>query len=1676
MKKIFCLLIFSCMIQLSWSQIDEAYYEVTVKGFINVPGICNVPRGIEKITVFYDNGSEDVILDVLVNNDTWEAKQKFTNKEIDKIEVVALANSGFPNCFDTRLEDEILVNSSTCYYEKREEYDGRNFGSYEVFVKPVITLRPRIPNNIGSNEFLEIGPLAGGVDNSVYTWEYALDNGPFNAFPNTYQNRSVLQIKGSDIPGVSPSFNGKKIDVRVNTGCSQSQYSNPIRYEYRVSAPLFTIIGATRPTCYNTKDATVTIRFERDLVSGETVSGQVKDLDIIEDVVNGVNQYKTIKNINSVGISASRTLVVDQLPAGNLRFIFGSSIGGIPLFSDGNDYIKDRRIDPRTPVRFVGSPAIRITDVFCKGGSDGRLSFTATGGIGGYKYFIRKVGDSWPTVGTPFSSGNTHTERGLSEGTYQIRIQDQNNCFAEYQSGANIGDEIVLNARVEEPLTALQVEIDKDASLNPTGFFMNNGKIVAKVSGGTIKPDNTYNYVWKNAADVTLTTIDRQFVSGQGFFITLRDVPQGEYYLTVEDANFSSAETGNEDNCTVVDVFHELIAPPRLEVTFEESKSISCNNTNTNSDPFSDGELIAHAKGGVELGPLDNGGLPYYYTWKKQDEITGLWETLSVTDSIASDLSTGNYAVNIRDANNIILADYVNNVPVLERDEEYFLQDPPLLEISFDKKDVFCFGGEDGSIDITITGGTPFKDVGKEPYTIQWSNGDTTEDIAELLPDFYRVSVTDSLGCRAFEVIEIRQPDPIEFDFVDFKNPSGFEFTDGWIKAEVKKGTPFPDGSYTFEWRDMDGRLLNSQVTTLVNTTEEKFELTLNGIGDGLYFLTIKDANFDEATQKEGCTIVNQRFGIQEPDPLEVDIEESNPISCNNTNVYGNPSSDGELIAHAKGGIRFTSGLPYKYTWKKQQADASWLILTDQTDSIAINLDVGKYAVNIEDQNGVILAEYENNIVVRETDSIYDLKQPPLLRVSFNKQNAYCHAGSDGWAEAMPEGGTPPYTYAWSTGEDTQRINNLEKGIYEVIITDDRGCEVVDTIEIEEPVAPVSISYPSYNRPSSIGANDSWIISEVKGGTPFDDQSYSYEWQNENGDVLNAQTVTSVTTSGVYQIRLNTITAGTYYLTVRDKNHEIATTKSGCTVVESEFVIHEPIESIIEVFSPISCNQDNEFLDPSSDGELVAHVRGGVPFSTGLPYRYTWKKQQTDGSWQVLTSQTDSIARGLDDGRYAFNAEDQLGTVMGIYESDLLIETIDSTFVFVEPELLEVSLSSVPISCAKGNDGSATVDITGGTPPYFIEWSNGTTSQQATDLIAGKYVVFVTDTRGCRATGTVTIDQPGGLDIQVLSQINPTCFQGNDGNIEVQVSGGTPPYQYSWDNGNATTRIDNLVARTYRFQIQDAENCIAFTDVTLTDPDPVPVDLGENRTICGDQSLELDVSIDDPGAIYLWQSDNGFSSIESLVSLSQAGRYSITITNSLGCIGYDEVDIIVSEDPIDADFLLLSQAFTGKEVTLVNVSVPKGEEVIWTVPENEGIQVVEDNKDRLKVIFETPGAYVFNLRTYQGDCYQDYEKTIIVEEPSGLADIGDAKSPFIEEYLLYPNPSDGKFTVKISLSEVAPIALRMFNLTDNRIELEQRNEGQKDYLIPIEMFQATGAYIMVLETPKGDAIRKIIFE
>ncbi|GAA4273756.1 T9SS type A sorting domain-containing protein [Aquimarina gracilis] len=754
--------------------------------------------------------------------------------------------------------------------------------------------------------------------------------------------------------------------------------------------------------------------------------------------------------------------------------------------------------------------------------------------------------------------------------------------------------------------------------------------------------------------------------------------------------------------------------------------------------------------------------------------------------------------------------------------------------------------------------------------------------------------------------------------------------------------------------------------------------------------------------------------------------------------------------------------------------------------------------------------------------------------------NVFCFGGQDGSITINAVGGIGDYEYllrkedeAWdenewtSFAESAQHIvENLFPGTYYIKIRDGNECvakrqttlngeitlgeEIIKRVVISQPEAPLFVTTEILNAPTAHGFEDGRILATITGGTAINGDRYEFEWRDENNNVIT--TTNAIYNEGQgYLVTLHSVGDGQYTIVARDANYSAATNKEGCTMTSKSITLLQPppIEISIRVV-PISCNATNTYsdnidtnydgvADQFQDGVLVATVTGGVPFDIEnpdysvpvptnaegelVPYFYDWKIQLPDGTWQEI-SNNDAYIDFLDTAtNYSLNVTDKNGIRLGTYlpiinadgsQSYTISETIDVVEYLPQPEVLEIEFMKSNVTCSSGDNATLEAIVTGGVAPYVYEWSNGKTTKTINNLIAGTYLVFVTDANGCQIEGTAVIEQPNDIVIEPTIVVPPSCFEGNDGQIGINVTGGMPPYTYLWNTGVTSNNLQGLSAGTYRVEIIDAAGCRTFYEETLSNPEPVKVNLGGNRALCGDQSLVLDISIDDPEALYSWTSTNGFTSSDNIVSLTETGTYTATVTTGSGCTGIGEVIVEAFDRPIDSNFYITTQAYTDEDVILVNVSNPIGEIVEWSVP--EGTEIISKKDEELVLRFENEGAYTINMRSYQGECYQDFEKNILVqpglEAPQSSESI---RRNFIEEFILYPNPNTGAFKTKISLKDNSNINVKIIDLVSGATMHERKESDDKEFLLDYSLSLSTGVYLMLLETPNGSETRKLIF-
>ncbi|MFH2140991.1 MAG: FG-GAP-like repeat-containing protein, partial [Bacteroidota bacterium] len=222
-------------------------------------------------------------------------------------------------------------------------------------------------------------------------------------------------------------------------------------------------------------------------------------------------------------------------------------------------------------------------------------------------------------------------------------------------------------------------------------------------------------------------------------------------------------------------------------------------------------------------------------------------------------------------------------------------------------------------------------------------------------------------------------------------------------------------------------------------------------------------------------------------------------------------------------------------------------------------------------------------------------------------------------------------------------------------------------------------------------------------------------------------------------------------------------------------------------------------------------------------------------------------------------------------------------------------VNSIETACGLSN-GSAEVLITGGNSPFIYNWSNGDTLSVADSLSAGMYSLQVTDSLGCYAHEEFIINSSGGPSVSLNGQTNNLCFGGNNGTIDINVTGGTAPYTYTWSNSATTQNISNLSAGNYQVMISDYNGCMASFSTTVTQPAQIQINFSVTNPAClaNDGEILANVSGGSPGYSFLWSNSSSLNPITSL----NAGMYSVTVTDLVGCTRTSGINLTSNGGPV----------------------------------------------------------------------------------------------------------------------------------------------------------------------------------
>ncbi|MEP7169131.1 MAG: T9SS type A sorting domain-containing protein [Bacteroidota bacterium] len=670
---------------------------------------------------------------------------------------------------------------------------------------------------------------------------------------------------------------------------------------------------------------------------------------------------------------------------------------------------------------------------------------------------------------------------------------------------------------------------------------------------------------------------------------------------------------------------------------------------------------------------------------------------------------------------------------------------------------ISCLGSCDGVVSVIASGNAPF--------TFLWSTGAVTDSVTGLCPGTYSVTVTDSSGCFAIDSISISEF-ALPTASVTGNNPVCFGQCNGTATVTATGRAPF-----SYSWS-----------TTPVQTTD-----TATLLCAGTYFVTVTDS--------AGCTVLDS---ITIVDPVAAALSfSSSPSPC-------------QGVCNGSATVTTSSVFPpFNYLWSSNPL---------QTDQTADSLCSGIYSVTVTDSLGCSVL-----------DSITIVDLPPS-DLSFSSSSTFCPGVCSGTATVTTTSSFPPYTYTWSTNpvQTNQTADSLCAGIYSVTVTDSLGCFVDSSVTISDG-APFTLSFSSASPLCPASCNGTAAAISTSTYSPF-----SYSW-----NTVPIQTTDTATA----------LCAGTYSVIVTDS--------AGCISVDS-VVISDPVLSLTLTSTNTSCSATNCI------GTATANVTGPAPFN------YVWSTTGTTatitnlcmGTYSVIATDsnncvlTDSVSISQPDPptvSFTYTSPLCYGSCNGIVNAsasgiapftfswttggtDSTINNacfgwnsvtvtdsggcfaIDSVMVLQPDSLSITSGNTLNVTCHGDCDGYLSVNVNGGTYPFYYLWSTGSAWPDQLNLCAGTYTVTVTDTNGCSNQFINSVTEPDSM-IVALTSTDATCMGCNDGTLSTSVTGGTPPYIYFFTPvGTDTTQV---TAGTYYLCVTDAHACLSCDSTIVTEPNGI---------------------------------------------------------------------------------------------------------------------------------------------------------------------------------------------------------------------------------------------------------------
>lgn len=846
----------------------------------------------------------------------------------------------------------------------------------------------------------------------------------------------------------------------------------------------------------------------------------------------------------------------------------------------------------------------------------------------------------------------------------------------------------------------------------------------------------------------------------------LTAIPAGSYDLTVTGANGCTREI----SVTVNNI------NPNINVNTNVVPNTSCNSSGT---------------GAVTLIVTP----PAAYTY--------LWSNNATTSSLTN-LLAGTYQVTVSAGG---ACTEVVNVDILD--------DPREPELDFTTIDARC-GLNNGSINLSVSNGVA-------PYTYQWATGQITQDLFNLLPDTYIVTVTGANGCSNVGIATVDDsPIDININYNVVANTSCTAVGNGSITLSITPTTTTVSWSSGQNTKSISNLLPGEYTVTVsaggtctevltITVDDESEEPSLSyevteaicGLPNGAIDLSVDDGvtpytytwssgqMVQDLTNRLAGTytvIVTTARGCTAT--VEATIPNNDPGITILATVFENTSCT------APNGTIYTEIVPegYSYTYKWNNNSMSPNLL---------NVGTGNYTVTVT----------LGTCIVSETIEMTTNAVPPNLAVAGTAATCGVNNGS---ATANASAGVTPYTYQWSTSATTATINNLTPGVYTVTVRGGNGCSTTATTTIGNNSIALNISGVIVENTSCVAGNGGINITATPTG------SYTYAWSN----AAITEDITSLA-EGIYTV---TVTAG-----------------PTCSASATFIVVKNTSDPVITpIVTPDICAQ--------SIGAIDLSLTGG-----GGGYIYLWNNSAVSEDLTSITSGTYTVTVTASNGCTATEV--------------LTVANNSNTF--------SLSGAATPLTNCAASNGSINLIITP-SGPYQINWSTSSVTEDLVGLSAGTYTVTVTQSGSCTASLTFVVED--NLTYPSLNTVVTSEICGlNNGALSATTTGGTMPYAYVWSSGQTTEDLTNISANFYTLTVTDINNCTATTAAVVPNNSIAFALDGVTtaNTSCGTNNgaIQLNVSPANGNYTYLWSNT---SLLEDLVNID-GGDYSVTVSAGGTC-------------------------------------------------------------------------------------------------------------------------------------------------------------------------------------------------